>query len=510
MIPPMIDHVALPRRSPESQGLRSRGIDDFLRALDESAPGMHAFMLLRRGAVVAEGEWRPCSAASRHALFSLSKSFASMAVGLAAAEGLVSIDDEVLSFFPGRAPKAVSPNLRAMRVRHLLSMTTGHAADPTRAVLEAADPVAAFLAAPVELEPGSRFLYDTSATFMLSAILQEVTGKRLLDYLEPRLLEPLGIVGATWERHGCGVDLGGVGLALRLEDVARFGQLLLDRGEWAGRRLLPEAWIEEATALQVRNDEGGDPGSDWAQGYGFQFWRCARPGAYRADGAFGQFCVVLPGEDMIFAAFGGLADMQAPLRSLWEGLPAMLPGAEHRPGPRGELPPDPDGEAALRERCAGLSLAVPRGSSAPAPALPGRAYLLEPNALGLAEVSLDFGPRALSIRYRVTRESLEAGASAGPAADPRALAGPPRLPPPGDHELTCGYGEWRSSGGAAAAGAWSAPGRFRARVLQLGTPFCLELDLSLSGASLACSAALDVSFGEKALGEIKGLARAPA
>src|SRR5512142_1635943 len=173
----------LPRSEPEAQGVDSRALLGFLRELDSKLDAVHGFMLLRRGVVVAEGAWSPCRLDRPHMLYSLSKSFASTAVGFAVAEGRLSVEDSVLSFFPREAPASPSENLRAMRVRHLLSMNTGHEADTTNLVFPAADPFRAFLALPVEREPGSHFVYNTAATFLLSAIVQRLTGRRLTDYL---------------------------------------------------------------------------------------------------------------------------------------------------------------------------------------------------------------------------------------------------------------------------------------------------------------------------------------
>ena len=194
-----------------------------------------------------------------------------------------------LKFFPDDVPAEPSANLKAMRVSDLLRMSTGQQTEPPRSPDEVWTKV--FLAQPVPFKPGTHFLYNTSATYMLSAIVQKATGMTVLDYLGPRLFEPLGIEHPTWETSPQGMSTGGYGLSIRTEDIARFGQLYLQKGQWQGKQLVPAAWIEAATARQTSN--GSDPNSDWAQGYGYQFWRC-RHGAYRGDGAFGQFCVVLP------------------------------------------------------------------------------------------------------------------------------------------------------------------------------------------------------------------------
>ena len=313
----------LPRSTPEAQGVSSSAVLSFVEAADKSIDSLHSFMLVRHGHVVAEGWWSPYGAQSPHSLYSLSKSFTSTAVGLAIAEGKLSLDDEVLKFFPEDAPSKPSKNLKEMRVSDLLRMSTGQQSEPPRTPDQPWTKT--FLSQPVPFKPGTHFLYNTSGTYMLSAIVQKATGMTVLDYLRPRLFEPLGIEHPTWETSPQGISAGGFGLSIRTEDIARFGQLYLQRGKWQGKQLVPEAWVEAATARQTSN--GSKPDSDWDQGYGYQFWRC-RHGAFRGDGAFGQFCVVMPEQDAVIAITSGVKDMQAVLNLVWDKLlPAMKPSA---------------------------------------------------------------------------------------------------------------------------------------------------------------------------------------
>ncbi|OYV82345.1 MAG: serine hydrolase, partial [Planctomycetia bacterium 21-64-5] len=296
----------LPRSSPETQGVSSAALLAFVEASDKNIDSLHSFMLVRHGQVVAEGWWSPYEAASGHSLYSLSRSFTATAVGLAIAEGKLGLDDEVLKFFPDDAPPEPSANLKAMRVSDLLRMSTGQQTEPPRPPDQPW--TKAFLAHAVPFKPGTHFQYNTSATYMLSAIVQKATGMTLLDYLRPRLFEPLGIEHPTWEASPQGISAGGYGLSIRTEDIARFGQLLLQKGQWQGKQLVPAAWVEAATARQTSN--GSNPASDWDQGYGYQFWR-SRHGAYRGDGAFGQYCIVLPEQDAVIAITSGVKDMQS-------------------------------------------------------------------------------------------------------------------------------------------------------------------------------------------------------
>lgn len=313
--PTLAASVPMPRSTPEAQGVSSADIRAYVEAADKQVNTMHSFMLVRHGHVVAEGWWKPEAADKPHVMHSLSKSFTSTAVGLAIADGKLSVDDLVLKFFPEDAPAQPSNNLKAMRVRDLLTMTSGQQAEVK---FTTNTPwVQAFLAQPVPFKPGTHFLYNTPGTHMLSAIVRKVTGETVLDYLKPRLFEPLGIENPEWPASPQGNTYGGWGLMIRTEDVAKFGQLYLQKGKWNGKQLVPAAWVAQATTKQVSN--GSDPTKDWDQGYCFQFWRC-RHNAYRGDGANGQFCIVLPEQDAVIAITADTRDMQAELNVVWDKL----------------------------------------------------------------------------------------------------------------------------------------------------------------------------------------------
>ena len=335
----------LPRSTPEAQGISSRAIRDFVEAADKINT-LHSFMLVRHGHVVAAGWWKPEAADKPHVLHSLSKSFNSTAVGLAIAEGKLSLDDPVLKFFPADAPAEPSENLRAMKVRDLLTMTCGHDTEPKSA--GGAPSVKQFLAHPVPHAPGTHFQYNTMGSYTLSAIVTKVTGETTLEFLKPRLFEPLGIEHPDWESSPEGYSLGGYGLKLCTEDIAKFGELYLQKGKWEGRRLIPEAWIEEATSKQVSNEEESHAkiGVDWRQGYGFQFWRCTHNG-FRGDGAAGQLCLVIPDKDAVIAITADTGNFQGEMNAVWDNLYPAFQGKA--------LPEDPAERQKLAEVIANLA-----------------------------------------------------------------------------------------------------------------------------------------------------------
>lgn len=336
----------LPRSTPEAQGISSAAIRAYVEEADKQINTLHSFMLVRHGQVIAEGWWKPETAEKPHVLWSLSKSFTSTAVGLAVAEGKLNLEDPVLKFFPADAPAAPSTNLKAMRVRDLLTMSGGHDVEP-KFDFSAGPSVKGFLAQPVTHEPGTYFRYNTPGTYTLSAIVTKATGQTVLDYLRPRLFEPLGIENPAWGATAEGYSLGGYGLFVRTEDIAKFGQLYLQKGKWQGKQLLPEKWVAAATSKQVDNDKapsGRTP--DWRQGYGFQFWRCQH-NAHRGDGRDGQICLVLPEQDAVIAITAQTGQMQMELDLVWEKL---LPA--FRPDP---LPADAAELAKLKQTLANLT-----------------------------------------------------------------------------------------------------------------------------------------------------------
>ena len=185
---------SLPRSSPEEEGVSSESILAFVNAADKEAEEIHSFMLLRHGKVIAEGWWEPYGPELKHTMYSLSKSFTSTAVGFAVTEKLMTVNDKVISFFPEDVPDTISTNLVRMTVKDLLTMSAGMDPDPTYRVRGGnGNWEETFFRTPVLNEPGSKFLYNSLATYMLSSIVQKVTGEKIIDYLTPRLFEPLGI-----------------------------------------------------------------------------------------------------------------------------------------------------------------------------------------------------------------------------------------------------------------------------------------------------------------------------
>ena len=480
--------IQLPRSTPEAQGISSSALLAFVEALAQ-VPEIHSLMLLRHGCVVSEGWWAPYGPARPHMLYSLSKSFTSSAVGLAVAEGRLSVDDLLLSFFPDKAPADPDPNLAKMRIRHLLSMSTGHDQDTAERLRASPDGdwIKAFLALPVEHAPGTHFVYNNGATFMLSAVVQKLTGMKLIDYLAPRLFEPLGIEDPTWETSSQGINFGAWGLSIKTEDIARFGQMYLQKGVWQGQRILSEDWIAQATSKQVDNapespgGPGGAPDSDWAQGYGFQFWRC-RHGAYRGDGAFGQYCLVMPAQEAVLAITSGVADMQAVLNVVWQRL---LPALGQDP-----LPEDLTASARLANKLAALALNPPAGQALTplAGAISGKTFLLEPNLMKIERINFDFGPNGsvIKLRFEDGEQAITAGCNAWiEGILSTDISGPRRV---------------------AASGVWTGADTFVVTLRYYETPFYETFAFHFDGDSLLLQGEANVAFGERVYPAVRGRA----
>jgi CubicO group peptidase (beta-lactamase class C family) len=402
---------SLPRSTPEAQGVSSDGILKFLESVESSNHEFHSFMFLRHGKIIAEGWWDPYRPDLKHTMYSLSKSFTSTAVGFAVTEKLLKLEDKVITFFPKDLPDTVSRNLKDLRVKDLLTMTAGQEPDPTASIRNwDANWIKSFLSVPIVNKPGTKFLYNSVATFMLSAIVQKVTGMKIIDYLKPRLFDPLGIKGMDWEVSPTNINTGGWGLRLKTEDMAKFGQFYLQKGKWNGKQLLPEKWIEEATTIKVEQDPNASQSkkdsSDWLQGYCYKFWRC-RHNCFRGDGAFGQYIIVMPDQDAVIAITSETANMQGELDLVWKYLLPSIRG--------NKLPADKRSEAALKQKLSSLALLpVAKGTDSPWPArISGRTFLLDPNQNEIKSLTFQINEKRCDLTIKTDSSSYKMAFGSG-------------------------------------------------------------------------------------------------
>ena len=329
----------LPRAKASAQ--MDAAFEAYLQAVEDSSENLHSIMVLQHGKVLEEKFFVPDTA---HILNSVSKTFTSTAVGFAISEGLLNLEDKIVDIFPESVPEQPQEWLSQITIRNLLTMNSGHGTDPTYAVRSGEeDWVKAFMEWPLDYEPGTCYCYNSLGTYVLSAAVQKVTGQKVVDYLETRLWQPLGIEKPFWQESPDGISTGGWGLFLRTEDLARMGLCLLNGGKFNGKQVIPAEWVAEMSKTQVPSVNAGinerkmkelvaehpeitywdADKSDWVQGYGYQMWRC-RHNAFRADGANGQYIIILPDQDAVIAATAHVQNMQQELNLIWDYLlPAL-------------------------------------------------------------------------------------------------------------------------------------------------------------------------------------------
>jgi len=300
-----------------SRSAVNRLFEGFCPGQDE----IHAIEIHHRGALVLRIAPAPYSCSDKREIYSLSKSFCSTAVGFLADEGKLDLDARLVDLFPDAVPADPQPNLLKMKVRHILSMNSGHGGCAMPGMIRSEDEIRSFMTQPIPYEPGTHFAYNTGATLMLSHIMEKLSGMKLLDYLTWKLFMPLGISDIRWNRTPDGSNEGGTGIHVSVDDISKLGLLYLNRGVWNGTRLLSEKWVAEATSPISDNSSNGSP--DWCSGYGFQFWVNAREG-FRGDGAYGQLCVVLPERELVIAVQTELGDMQREIDRIMDFVPHLF------------------------------------------------------------------------------------------------------------------------------------------------------------------------------------------
>lgn len=293
---------------PAQAGIHPKHILNFLNKIEENNLHVHSFALMRHDGVAVKGAFAPYRRDKNHMLQSCTKTFASIAIGFAVQEGLLSIEDYAIQFFPHIQPK--DEKMKKIRIKDLLTMQTGHKEDTSELFADTEhDWVELFFQTEITFEPGTYWVYNTPATYLLTAILKEVAGENAFDFMKKRLFDPLEFSdGIYWEESPTGVTNGGFGLNITNEDLLKFGSFLLHKGSYNGKQLLDPAWIEATAQPWADCSEFSGGRADWAQGYGYQCWCCIHPHVFRGDGAFGQLCVVMPDQDAVFVCNNGLDD----------------------------------------------------------------------------------------------------------------------------------------------------------------------------------------------------------
>ncbi|HET8766416.1 MAG TPA: serine hydrolase domain-containing protein [Pedococcus sp.] len=357
----------LPTSTPSAQGVDARGVLALVDALEAGGHDPHSLLLARHGHVVARGWWAPYAAERVQLVYSLSKSFTATAVGLLVDEGRLSLDDRVFDVLPARrlpGGAEVSERYRRLTLGHCLTMATGHDVDawPGPVLLaslapsdDGTDPVlGAILAHEPEHEPGTAWAYNQLATYLAASCVREVTGGSLLDLVRSRVvsvLDPAGAERVRWHRTATGRELGFSGIHVGTDAILGLAQTYLAGGRWAGGQLLSADWVAAATAPTGLPNREPDPNPDWTHGYGCSFWGASH--GYRGDGAYGQYALVLPEQDIALAITSETVDMQAVLDLVWEHL---LPAVDREA--------DAAADDALATRMASLTVPTPSSTTA--------------------------------------------------------------------------------------------------------------------------------------------------
>lgn len=326
----IMEQRALPRTTAEAESISAQGIENYLDTIRKSGLEYHSIMILRNGKVAAEQYYQDYTADKPHPLYSVSKVITGIAAWFAINEGLFGVHDKLTELFPDKLPEQLPPHVADLEVYHLLTMTVGH--NPRQLSQEAENSseswIKLFLSAPVNHKPGTVFEYNNLASYMLSALIQKQSGEKLIDYIYPRLYQPLGIGRTEWEESSEGINVAGWGTSLSTEDLAKIGLFLLQKGRWEDKQLLPAEFVEDACEFKVPTapaaaNEEAKAKDDWAQGYCYHVWR-SRHNAFSGYGFMGQLVVVIPEKDAVIVTTGKITDMQAQLNLIWKYvLPAM-------------------------------------------------------------------------------------------------------------------------------------------------------------------------------------------
>ncbi|MBO4721931.1 MAG: serine hydrolase [Muribaculaceae bacterium] len=376
--------------APEMLGVDPQAIKKFIEELN-SVPetDIHHVVIARKNSIIAEGDFGPFAKNEVHTLYSCSKTFTMLAIGMLVDDGKLSVDDKVIDLLPDKAPAEKSDALKAMTVKHLLTMCAG--IEPSLTLWQESDDWAkSWLAQPVTRL--GDFQYDSLCTFMLSSIVQRITGKTLLEFLNERFFHPLGIYEADWEESPDGINVGGWGLRLTAESMAIAGICIMHKGKWGDKQLVSEKWIEEASQAHTNYKHPDPKPTDTNQGYCYQMWRCLQPGAFRADGAYGQFIVMSSEHDLVVVITGVSHNTGKELACIWNYL---IPGVNEIHAPvydsagqqmMRELPPPMDVSQHLR-----LILSIPRND------IDSIKLELGPNARSYRTMSIEFSEKDYGI-----------------------------------------------------------------------------------------------------------------
>lgn len=392
-----------PVADPASVGIPARAVLAFLDEIAANRVCMHGFVIVRRGRIAAEGYWAPYTASDMHRMYSISKSFVSIAIGLLIEDGALALETPVAELFPDRVSERTHRYIREATVRDLLIMATPHSSQSY--TIEDPDWVETFFTREPSHPAGTIFQYDTAATVVLGTIVERITGAPFLESMRRRLLDPIGFSPDSWcVRTPEGTSWGGSGVICTLRDMAKVAWVCLDDGRWGDRQLLPPNYVREATAKQIDNVT-----SFGEYGYGYHIWRAAENG-FAFLGMGSQLAYCFPDRDLLVAC---IADTQG-FGPTGAGIVEPMMRHIHANAAEGTVPADKEAAAELTEKSASLALLPVDGATQTtcAERIDGTKYVLDANPMGIEWIRFTFpeeGPARLEYRNNRGHKTIKFG-----------------------------------------------------------------------------------------------------
>lgn len=301
----------------------NRFLCDFLKKIDTEKIKLHGICIFQHNELLAEYHYTPDIPRN---IYSVSKSFLATAIGLLVEEGLLSLSDRPIDFFPQNIPNRLHPWVEKLNLQHLLTMTSGHSRpllhEDERNTIKESDWIRFVFSQPLINMPGEKFLYSNGCAYLAGCMAEKVTGVKLIDFLYQRIFIPMNIPYPEWDECPMGHTFAASRLRLKLSDMIKLGLLYLNHGNYLDKQILPSNWVDAATSFKIasRQISAFGNGNDENYGYGYQFWLCRYPGTYRAFGRLGQFVIVIPGKDAVIATSAQEKNEQSILDIVWNTI----------------------------------------------------------------------------------------------------------------------------------------------------------------------------------------------
>ncbi len=304
-------------------GFQMNFLNSFINHIEKNSINIYGIMIYKNGSIVSEHYFKPDEPRN---IYSVSKSFSVTAIGKLIDEGLLHLSDRPIDFFNQQLPVDIYPGYDKLNLEHLLTMSSGHGRailhEPERKTTKEKDWIRFLLSQPLVSDPGKKFMYSNGSSFLAGCMAEKASGVKLIDYLYETTFAPMGIPYPEWDECPMGHTFAASTLRLKLSDMIKLGILYLNGGEYEGKRLVSKEWVDKATSFKIASEKISKKGTglDEEFGYGYHFWRCSHPGAYRAFGRLGQFVIVIPSSSLVIATSAHEENEQSILDAIWNIL----------------------------------------------------------------------------------------------------------------------------------------------------------------------------------------------